>query len=458
MNRKDIIHIGVRAHPDGGPAHAAKDPARHWYLSISELTRREMRLPYHKRLRVRLSQHGSPVILPVVPTWRTAVHTEDTLLPVRVSKNKQGIVLGPIIGILTVKRPGATTFRGNRANFRDIAKMGKRLGLTVAVFTPEGLAKGGDSVLGYIHAGPRKGATGTKWRQVVLPLPSVVYNRVPDRESEARADVVRAKKWLAERGIPLFNNGFFNKADLYRWLQDDQETAPYLPRTAPLESHDQLRRWVREHELLYVKPADGKAGDGIIQVRREGERFRVTYQHNGKRSHTTHKNRQDAADAIWSRTRGRDYLLQQGIYLTSHAGRHFDLRLLLQKNRYGIWQVTGMGARIADADGITTHVPNGGQIEKADKLLRASFGRQKGDEVGNKVKQTALRLAETIERAATRDGGLIGEMSMDIGLASDGKLWFFEANAKPMKFDEPYIRAKSLMRLLHYCEFLTRSN
>ena len=41
---------------------------------------------------------------------------EEMLVPTRVQKNKQGIVLGPIIGILTVRRRGRPSFRGNRAN------------------------------------------------------------------------------------------------------------------------------------------------------------------------------------------------------------------------------------------------------------------------------------------------------------------------------------------------------
>jgi hypothetical protein len=368
------------------------------------------------------------------------------------------MIRGPIIGILTVKRPGATTFRGNRANFRDIIKMGKRLGLSVVVMTPDGLAEDRDVIQCYTYSEQRKGTIGSAWRSAVLPLPDVVYNRVPDRKAEERPDVVRAKKWLKERGIPLFNNGFFNKRDLCQCLQGDPDTAKYLPRTAPLESLHQLRRWLTQHELLYVKPTDGKAGDGIIQIRYEGGRYRATYQQSGKRWHTVHRSRQKTAEAVWQRTRGREYLIQQGIYLASHAGCHFDLRLLLQKNRDGDWRVTGMGARIADADGITTHVPNGGQIDKAAKLLNASFGQTKGEELADRVKQSALRMAKTIEREMTRDGGRIGEMSMDIGIAKDGNIWFFEANSKPMKFDEPYIRAKSLLRLLHYCEHLAKEN
>jgi len=47
-------------------------------------------------------------------------------------------------------------------------------------------------------------------------------------------------------------------------------------------------------------------------------------------------------------------------------------------------------------------------------------------------------------------------MSMDLGVDKQGNIWFFEANSKPMKFDEPHIRQKSLERIFQYSRFLLR--
>ncbi|MGZ4113197.1 MAG: YheC/YheD family endospore coat-associated protein [Tumebacillaceae bacterium] len=436
MERKDIVYIGVKQND-------ARDP---WYLSISEAARQQAKLPYQRKLRVRMSQHGTPLFLPVAQEGQG-----DTLVPVRVQKNKQGIVLGPIVGILTVLRKGTNSFRGNRANFRDIIEMGRRLGMTVVVCTPEGLS-GDDRMEGWVLTESQK----PEWKSVVLPLPSVVYNRVPDREAEQSSAVVQVKKRLAEHGIPLFNPQFFDKGQMFQWVHSERETASHVPHTETLEGEQQIAKLLRQHSLLYVKPADGKAGDGIIQIRKTGQGYRVVAQAHGKRVRAQFATRQQVASAVWRKTQGRSYLLQQGISLASYSGRRFDLRLLVQKNRNGAWRVTGVGARVADRDGITTHVPNGGEIERATLALRSAFGRQRGNAILQEVRQMALTFAQTIEQQAGKSGQVIGEMSMDIGVGADGSLWFFEANAKPMKFDEPYIRAKSLLRLLHYCDFLAR--
>ncbi|MOA37277.1 Endospore coat-associated protein YheD [compost metagenome] len=65
-----------------------------------------------------------------------------------------------------------------------------------------------------------------------------------------------------------------------------------------------------------------------------------------------------------------------------------------------------------------------------------------------------MLIAKQIERAS---GQLLGEMSMDLGIDSAGGIWFFEANSKPMKFDEPHIRQKSLERIFQYGSYLSKA-
>ncbi|KEO84227.1 YheC/YheD family protein [Tumebacillus flagellatus] len=361
-----------------------------------------------------------------------------------------------LIGILTVRRPGTKSFRGNHENFRDICEMGRRLGLQVAVFPAEAMNGSEDRIEAYLDA-RRNGRR--VWRKTTLPYPTVVYNRVPDRKTEVQPAVRQAKKKLAERGIPLFNQHFFDKKQLAAWLSGEPETAGYLPKTEEIRDLHHLEQWMEQSTLLYVKPVDGKAGDGILQVTRSGSGwpYRVVAQQNGKRTRMFYKTRQEAALAVWGRVQGQEYLIQQGIDLASWRERKFDLRMLVQKNSTGAWKVTGVGARVADRDGITTHVPNGGEIARARTTLRAAFGSAKGDAILVKARETALVFARTLEQSVQREGGLLGELSLDVGVDTAGELWFFEANAKPMKFDEPSIRAKSLMRLLRYCEFLSRT-
>jgi hypothetical protein len=149
-----------------------------------------------------------------------------------------------------------------------------------------------------------------------------------------------------------------------------------------------------------------------------------------------------------------EYIVQQGISLASFNQRPFDLRVLVQKDQKGEWGLTGIGARVAGKRSITTHVPRGGSIDEPEKLLTATFGGDTALRTIQLARLAALAIARQIEKAS---GHILGEMSMDLGVDSSGQIWFFEANSRPMKFDEPDIRKKSLERIIQYSQFLMRT-
>ena len=164
-------------------------------------------------------------------------------------------------------------------------------------------------------------------------------------------------------------------------------------------------------------------------------------------------------DRLWARVvkekGSAHYIVQQAITLATHHNRPFDLRVLLQKNSRGGWAITGIGARLAGARSITTHVPRGGSIEEPSSMLESTFGAERAVAILKSVPTTALLIARQIERASQLT---LGEMSMDLGVDDNGGLWFFEANARPMKFDEPAIRKLSLERIFHYSQHLVRQH
>jgi len=145
--------------------------------------------------------------------------------------------------------------------------------------------------------------------------------------------------------------------------------------------------------------------------------------------------------------------VQQAIALAKFKGRPFDLRLLIQKNRHGQWQKTGVAARVAGEGSITTHVFYGGTRDSTRKAIdyAAKAHRFSRVEVEKQLKTLISLFPKTIEKSAKQS---FGELEIDLGIDQQGKVWFFEANSKPFRFDEKLIRAKSLVRLIHYAKFL----
>ncbi|MFD2116544.1 YheC/YheD family protein [Paenibacillus yanchengensis] len=355
----------------------------------------------------------------------------------------------PVLAILTIDDQ-KRAFLGNRSNFIDIIRTGNSMGFIVYVLTIKKLLLNRTHLQGYVYLEE----TG-KWQQELLPFPDVIYNRIPQREHE-RLPLVRAKLKACRRHpkLSMFNPNYFNKWHLFKWLRESRKTLRHIPATRRLNSVDNLKLMLAEHDHLYLKPVSGKAGQGIMTVTYIAKKslpYRLQIQQN-KRSSTYHCS---TLAKLWIRIQQQrtkePYIVQQAIKLAAYHDRKYDLRALVQKNRHGHWELSGLGARVAGAYSITTHVPRGGKIEEPEKLLRFTFNEQRSGEILNNARNITTVIARQIEKGSKQT---LGEMSMDLGVDTDGKLWVFEANAKPMKFDEPHIRQKSLERIFQYAHYL----
>ncbi|MFD0620311.1 YheC/YheD family protein [Paenibacillus sp. GCM10027629] len=357
----------------------------------------------------------------------------------------------PVIAILTVD-DDHLMFRGNRDNFIDILRTGKELGYLVYVVTVKDLKLNMAKVTGYTYYNE-----SNQWVQQWLPAPHVIYNRIPLREDEIEPAVQsKIAECLANPKIKLYNPYFFNKWQLFEWLKKSKSTKPHIPNTHRLTGSTELGKQLLRHSYLYLKPESGKAGVGIMMVKYQPSRslpFRLKIQ--DKKNSITYKC--STLNKLWTRIKKEagqnQYIVQQGIELASIQRRPFDLRVLIQKNRRGQWEVSGIGARMAGSLSITTHVPRGGSIEDPEKLLISAFGQVPTRRILSRARSTALTIARQLERGS---GFQLGEMSMDLGVDAQGHIWFFEANSKPMKFDEPDIRKRSIERIFQYSTFLVQ--
>lgn len=359
----------------------------------------------------------------------------------------------PTLAILTYEDE-TRVFRGNQENFVDLIRTGEALGVNVYVMTTSEFKLSGTEASGYSYNSRTK-----KWSKGRHPLPDVIYNRIPYRKFELLPEVQQLiQSCMRNKRIRFFNPSFFNKWTLFEWLNKSKTTRPFIPATQRLQSGNELEKLLQDHAVVYLKPVKGKAGKGIMKVSRiRGKTESPAYELSIQEKLKSHISRYSGVGPLWNELEAlvgsKEYIVQQGISLATYKQRPFDLRVLVQKNGKARWSVAGVGARLAGKSSITTHVPRGGSIDDPARLLGASFGAAEAKRILRKTRAAALTLARQIEKAS---GQTLGEMSMDLGVDLNGQLWFFEANSKPMKFDEPHIRQKSLENLIRYSVYLSQ--
>ncbi len=336
------------------------------------------------------------------------------------------------IGILTAS-VHPDRMGGNQANFQRIARAARErgAGCVVVNILPDGMVR--------CHVADGAGAFSPVRLSAV---PRVLYNRIPTRALERKAHVRQLLREWERAGVVITNPGFLSKLDIHKRWSGQEALRPRLLVTEEWRTVGQLRGFSARYSRFYAKPVDGKAGVGIMRVECAGDSYTVHEQKKGRVVRLDRLSWPEMEGYARRKNISGRYLLQQEAPTAQYRDRRFDLRLLLHRTAPASFTVTGMGVRLAPPAGITTHVPNGGQIVDVRRVLREVFGRS-ADTVAKEAQGTAILAANAIAQGA----GTWTELSIDMGLLSSGEPCLFEANAKPMKFDESLIEREAKRRL-----------
>ncbi|QHA90471.1 YheC/YheD family protein [Bacillus sp. N1-1] len=296
------------------------------------------------------------------------------------------------------------------------------------------------------------------WYRVTVPIPDVVYDRLPNRSSASIEQVsTTMKKLQSQYFTPWFNPGFFDKWTMFEKLRKDEAVKDYLPETVLSPKTTIIASMLKEYEQLYIKPANGSLGLGIQQILKPANekyyycRFR-TDKENRLRRYTS------LARLIKTQyPNGMDGLIaQQGIDLHRIHHRSMDYRVHTNKNKDGYWEVSAIAAKIAGAGSLTTHMASNGTVKTIGELT-SEYGVKK--QVETDLMEASLQLSRAIDKKVS---GFIGEIGFDLGITKEGEIYLFEANSKPGRgiFSHPKLKAeeaRTRMLPIEYAIFLAQS-
>ncbi|GIQ69871.1 YheC/YheD family protein [Xylanibacillus composti] len=374
----------------------------------------------------------------------------------KVKSSNGSLRIGPLFGIMTTANPSATSPFGTRTSLiRQFVASGSQAG-TCFAFAPKNIDWATRSVTGYFYS-PGKG-----WYRRKAPLPDVIYNRMPSRKTEKSANLVSLKYRLTHAGIPLFNWSFFEKWDIYRLLEPAGEAYKHVPQSILNPSPRQLKGMLDNHDFVYLKPTGGSLGKGIYRLTYKPHKgYFVRYRLSGRNRVLRFAKFSGLARMIGiDKGRLRNYVAQQGIRLLEIDGCPIDFRFHLIKNIRGRWTVAGIGCKKAGKGSVTTHVRTGGQLLTPGQALGRIYSASRAQDLLDKAKAVSIQLAEAIERESSHP---VGELGFDLGIDKDGRIWMFEANAKPGRsiYKHPALKNEgraTLKLLFDYCTYLSGFN
>lgn len=377
-----------------------------------------------------------------------AFPNEELTSRVHYERESNTLILGPVFAVLARETTNtALPFGLLTPFFTELARYCSRKNIFFYVFSLED--HGSDQIRGYRYI-------NRVWKKSQLPLPHVIYNRLPARHSERTELAKQFFKRCAEKAIPYFNERFLNKWEVYKTLFTHPEIAPHLPESVLYQQTADLDVMLQKHLSLYLKPIHGSLGRRIVRIEHDGNEYTIDYSTFADDHLEKTQSLLALLKTVLPLIKKQSYIIQQGIHTITYNERPIDFRILCHKANDGNWKVTSIVARVSAEKHFVANLAMGGSLYRLEEVLLHAFRGKEVTHFKRLLMELAIHCATIVDEQAI---GVYGEFGVDLALDQDGKPWLLEINTKPSKTEDhtyisPAIRP-STKAIVHFAAFLS---
>ena len=300
----------------------------------------------------------------------------------------------------------------------------------------------------------------TGWRKQQVPLPDLIYDRsFAASHADALSNRLLLQAMHSKKPFQRLNAFLPAKWKVYRLLKHNDALLPYLPETMLLSSHLQIIEQLNKKPGgLIIKPDSGMQGRGIISIQKQAVSERIHIRGRTRNNSPFMQNIENTAalfQKLHTIIKSRRYIMQPLLSLTDHLSRPFDIRILIQKDRRGIWQLTGAAIRCGSPGGVTSNLHGGGSAYPIEQFLSSRYSKEELELLRNTLTDISVHAAETLEQRL----GKFAELAFDFGLDQQQRIWLLEVNSKPGRscfkaIGDNSAHSLSILQPLHYAKYL----
>lgn len=220
----------------------------------------------------------------------------------------------------------------------------------------------------------------------------------------------------------------FDKWELYELLTTEPLLRRHLPYTRRYLNKFDLKEMLLASNKVYIKARSGYGGRDIMSVRKlpDGK-----YEYNFYRNQVVTKTIQ-SLDAVGKKIESfflnKDLIIQEAIDLLCIDESLIDLRGEVQRNGCGDLELTAIPFRVGRKGApVTTR----GTSYPFEQFCRETLNLEAGSVAV--FKKQVEQFLKAVYKCVEDRYGTFGELGIDLGLDTRGKLWFIECNAKSGK-------------------------
>lgn len=433
-------------------------------LMLGETWVKQLKLPSQKLFTLRFGSEQRLITLQTVPRYdgmrisavlaRKFALENGQFLQVTYQASSETLILGPFIGVLISRDyPHAPEKPFGQITLfcKELAEACQAQGAMACVFTPEHLESSFSPLTAWVYH-------NRSWKKTQVPIPQIINNRLTTRKSENKACVQQFMHEVkTKHNGAIFNEKFLDKTEVFDALKKDASLGRFLPESHALRNYATLKSMCAKYAVVFLKPARGSLGKGIIRITKLNDhnyQTLVTTVNGTKRQHYTRLAK--LFSTISGKLSNNRYQIQQGLSLMENSGRPVDFRALVQKNATGKWTLTSIVARTASNQQFVSNLARGGTLSTVkDAMIRSNLTANAKQDMYSKLKQASLQIAQGID---TQIPAHFGELGIDLAVDQSGRIWLLEVNSKPSKNDNTPLHDNktrpSVRKMIEYAKYL----
>jgi len=254
------------------------------------------------------------------------------------------------------------------------------------------------------------------WVEAEMRFPDVVYNRC----YTSSVKMTRRLEKVIGKGKVFNAFTLFDKHLIFHILSKSSlkdfiiPTFSYSPKT--------LLALLKKEGKALIKPAKGSMASHVYKIASEEGKFKV-YLHTSLSPKCFDKP-ESLIRYLAEVMKRRKFIIQPFIEFFKVNGHMFDMRLLVQKNGKGLWDVTADISRVCYKESFVSNI-----VYALKTVKDALVGTGYEDTLLPRMKKIAIVAAKILDKNLYS----LGEISVDFGIGADGRLWIIEMNGKPYK-------------------------
>lgn len=273
----------------------------------------------------------------------------------------------------------------------------------------------------------------------LITLPKVIHNRGLSLTKMENRKI----QYLIDRGTIIFNNkNRYGKYKVHEVLSNNKELCSHLPVTYKA-NEETIYQMLEKYDSLIIKPSSGSLGSGVMLIEKKTDRNVWTYRNKRTNKWNSISFTNQLPENLKTLFSKRTFIVQQRIPLACYQGNPFDLRVSVQKNETGKWQVTGIVGKVAKSGNFVTNVARGGSVSTLEVLLRGK--KLDVNIVSDRIKEFVIKAATYLE--SEFDG--LADLGFDIGITEEGFPMFIEINGRDLRITFRNAKMKKTWKATH---------